>query len=178
MTCGAEPPTHPSPHTYSLVHDCLEGPFIRISPSLTLSTDLASHFVDLYFHYIHVAFHNIFHRPSFEVALRDGTLPKILLLGVISLSARFTSYSSLAGVEPRKRGVVYGKEAEKLIDFHNVSLTTIQACMLVAAISIVEGQARVESLFLGAACRMALMLDLPNAPAATRLERELNLRGI
>ncbi|KAH8672162.1 hypothetical protein BGZ61DRAFT_104372 [Ilyonectria robusta] len=134
---------------------------------------LSSELVGLYFRYIHVAFHDIFHQPSFEKAVRDRTIPKILFLGVISLSARFSSHPTFAGIEPSERGRPYAKEAEKSMDLRNMSLTTIQACMLMSAASIVEGKVGEESVFLSVACRMAMLLDLPNAVSPCYLENWL-----
>lgn len=48
---------------------------------------------------------------------------------------------------------------------------------MIAAALVVEGEASTESIFLNVACRMALIMDLPNAPANTRIEQEVHLRG-
>jgi hypothetical protein len=133
--------------------------------------------VDLYFHYIHVTFHNLFHRPSFEVQVRDGSIPKVLLFGVFALAARFSSHPSFANIDPKERGLPYAKECERLLDLHKTCLTTIQACVLLGAIQVVEMDSATESVFYTIACRMAMILDLPNAPAKTRIEQEVNLRG-
>ena len=162
---------------YELIHECRYGDGFRFSPSVFVEQDLCKQLVELYFCYIHVAFHNLFHQPSFEAGVADGTIPKILVLGAISLSARFSVHPSLAYSEPLKRARPFTREAEKLVDFRNISLVTIQACMLLAAGYSIEGQPGPESVFLGVACRMALILDLPNAPTASCLEKEINLRG-
>ncbi|KAK4042813.1 hypothetical protein C8A01DRAFT_44171 [Parachaetomium inaequale] len=138
--------------------------------------DLCNELVDLYFRYIHVTFHNLFHRPSFEHGLRDGSIPKILVFAVFGLSARFSSHPSFAGVDPRERGRPYAKEAERLLDLHKTCLTTIQACVLLGAVQVAEMDSATESIFYTIACRLAMILDLPNAPAETRLEQEVNLR--
>ncbi|KAL1905435.1 hypothetical protein Sste5344_008794 [Sporothrix stenoceras] len=145
--------------------------------SSSIDRDLSDELVDLYFRYIHVACHNLFHRPSFVAAVQSGTVPKILFFGAAALCARFSSHSSLANVEPRERGRPYAREAERLLDLHDISLTTIQACILLGQISSVEGEPATESVFFSIASRMALILDLPHAPAATPLQRELNLRA-
>jgi hypothetical protein len=139
--------------------------------------DLCNELVDLYFRYIHVAFHNLFHRPSFEAGVRYGTMPKILVFGVFGLSARFSSHPYFAGIDPQERGRPYAKEAERLLDLHKTCLTTIQACVLLGAIQVVEMDSATESIFYTIACRLAMILHLPNAPAKTRIEQEVNLRG-
>lgn len=50
--------------------------------------------------------------------------------------------------------------------------------MLISAICVVEGKVGDESIFLNIACRMAMLLDLPNAVARTQIVKEVNLRGI
>lgn len=148
-----------------------------ISSSLLPDSALAEELVDLYFRYIHVAFHCLFHRPTLRAAVRDGSVPKIIFLGVASLSARFSTHPKLAEFPARERGRPYAKEAERLLDLHDTSLTTIQACMLLGAAWVTEGEAATESIYFSIASRMAMLLDLPNAYAATRIEQEANIRA-
>ncbi|KAK4235699.1 hypothetical protein C8A03DRAFT_17598, partial [Achaetomium macrosporum] len=148
-----------------------------ISPAALMpDRQLCNELVDLYFRYIHVAFHNLFHRPSFEAGMLDGTIPKILVFGVFGLSARFSSHPYFADIGPQERGRPYAKEAERLLDLHKGCLTTIQACVLLGAIQVVEMDSATESIFYTIACRLAMILDLPNSPAKTRIEQEVNLR--
>ncbi|KAL1864280.1 hypothetical protein VTK73DRAFT_5990 [Phialemonium thermophilum] len=148
-----------------------------ISPAwLMPDKELCRELVDLYFRYIHITFHNLFHRPSFEAAVEEGSIPKILLYGVFSLAARFSCHPSFDGVPPHERGRPYAKETERLLDLHNTCLTTVQACVLLGAIQVVEMDAATESVFYTIACRLALILGLPDMPGKTRLEQEVNLR--
>ncbi|CAK7200767.1 hypothetical protein SEUCBS139899_003466 [Sporothrix eucalyptigena] len=167
------PPPDRVTHAHRRRYEPLFG---RQDASRSIDRDLSDELVDLYFRYIHVAYHNLFHRPSFAAAVQRGTIPKILFFGVAALCARFSSHASLANVEPRARGRPYAQEAERLLDLHDISLTTIQACMLLGHISIVEGEPATESVYFSIACRMALILDLPHTAAATPLQREVNLR--
>jgi hypothetical protein len=66
----------------------------------------------------------------------------------------------------------------QLLDLRDISLRTVQACVLLGAFSIVEGEAAPEAVYYSIACRIAMLLDLPNAPASTRLEQEVNRRGM
>jgi hypothetical protein len=50
---------------------------------------LCEELVDLYFRYIHDSFHSLFHRPSLMEDVARGTLPKVLLFAIMSLSARY-----------------------------------------------------------------------------------------
>ncbi|KAJ6009418.1 hypothetical protein N7522_004434 [Penicillium canescens] len=119
---------------------------------------------------------SLFHKTSFLASLEDGSLPKILFFAVIGLSARFSTHPSLAAIHPWDRSRPYVREAEKLLDLHEVSLVTIQACILLAANVMADGEAMTECIYYGIACRIALLLDLPNRPAKTQVEQELNRR--
>jgi hypothetical protein len=95
----------------------------------------------------------------------------------MGMSARFSQHESLANTPPRERGRPFTREAERLLNLHDTSLTTIQACLLLGASAVVEGESATESVYFSIACRMAMLLDLPNAPATTRIQQELNYRG-
>jgi hypothetical protein len=101
----------------------------------------------------------------------------ILFFGVIGLSARFSQHGSLTKIPPRERGRPYTQEAERLLNLRSQSLVTIQACMLLGAAAVVEGESTTESVYFSIACRMAMLLDLPNAPVETRIQQEVNNRG-
>ncbi|KAF4975307.1 hypothetical protein FDECE_18588 [Fusarium decemcellulare] len=138
--------------------------------------ELIEELLDLYFRHVHIALPSLFHRPSFTAAVKDGTAPRIVLLGIASLSARFSSHLTFSGIDPWERGRPYAKEAENLLDLHDTSLTTIQACILLASHCVADGEPVTESVYYAIACRMAMLLDLPNAPVKTSIERELNNR--
>ncbi|KAK6382131.1 hypothetical protein LTS17_004016 [Exophiala oligosperma] len=133
--------------------------------------------VDLYFRYIHDLFHSLFHRPSLMQDVIDGTIPKVILFAIISLSARFSDDPMFVGIDPRLRGRQYAQAAQDLLDLREVSLSTIQACVLLGAFAITEGEASTEAVFYGIACRNALLLDLPNLQASSPVEKEVNRRA-
>lgn len=140
--------------------------------------DLCEELITLYFRYVHFSFHVLFHEPSFVSAFKNGSLPKILLLAVLGLSARFSNNESLADTPPHQRGRPFTKEAERLLDLHETSLVTIQSCLLLGASAVVEGSGATESVFFSIACRMGMLLDLPNLPVLTYVKQEVNYRGI
>lgn len=141
------------------------------------SRPLCIELVGLYFRYIHDTFHSLFHQPSVMQDVADGTIPKVHLFAMISLSARFSEDPFFAGVDPRIRGRPYAQEAEHLLNLREVSLQTVQACVLIGAYVITDGDAAVEAVFYGIACRNALLLDLPNLAAMSRVEQEVNRRA-
>jgi hypothetical protein len=76
------------------------------------------------------------------------------------------------------RGEAFATECNMLLNLRDVSLTTIQACVLLGAVSIVEGEAGAETVLYAAACRIANFLDLPNMPTPDPLQREIHIRGM
>lgn len=108
--------------------------------------------------------------------VRHGIVPRSILLSIISLSARFSNDTYFAGIDPRLRGRQYAREAERLLDIRDTSVSTIQACILLGAYVVTEGEALAESLYYSVACRLAMALDLPNMLVGTRLEQETNIR--
>lgn len=52
------------------------------------SNDLQQELVALYFDYIHDQFHSIFHPPTMMEHVKQGIAPRILVLGMMALSAR------------------------------------------------------------------------------------------
>lgn len=149
----------------------------RGSPAISLPpTVLCEEIVSLYFQYIHDTFHSLFHKPSLLEDVRNGTISRLILLSIISLAARFSDDPYFAGVDRRIRGRPYAREAERLLDLRDASVSTIQACVLLGAYTITDGEAISESLYYSVACRLAILLDLPNMSVSTRLEQETNIR--
>lgn len=160
---------------------------------------LCTELVQLYFNYVHDQFHTLFHPPSFMESLLQGKAPPILVYGMMALSARlvkfftlgcelsmlighhplfrFSNNPTLSQVDARERGKIYGKQCERLLDWNDISLITIQACVLLGAIAITDGKAASENIHYAVACRMAQLLDLPKCETDSALEHEVNIRG-
>ncbi|KAL0942717.1 C6 transcription factor [Colletotrichum truncatum] len=132
--------------------------------------------VELYFKYIHDQLHSLFHRPSFMLDLHEGTAPLVLVYGMMALSARFSPNPIFNGISPLSRGELFANESNLLLNLRDVSLTSIQACVLLGAYSIVEGEAGAETVFYSAACRISNYLNLPNLPTPDPLQREVHIR--
>lgn len=142
-------------------------------PDAALSEEL----VELYFRYTHITFHNLFHQATFTARVKDCSIAKILFFGVASLSARYSTHPTFASTPTWDRGRPYRDETKRLLNLEDTSLTSIQACMLLAANSSVEGDSRTESVYHAIASRMAMLMDLPNLPTESLLEQEINRRG-
>ncbi|KAH6692436.1 fungal-specific transcription factor domain-containing protein [Plectosphaerella plurivora] len=163
------PVSRPATSIYS---DGPSSPAPASLPGLALRLDL----VRLYFDYIHDQFHSLFHRPSFIEDVLHDRVPPAIIFGMMSLSARFSTDPFFADVDPRERGMSYLVEGEALFNMHDVSLTTIQLCVLLGSAWTASGNAVAENIYYGIACRMAQLMDLPNRPASSQLESEINIR--
>jgi hypothetical protein len=137
---------------------------------------LRQELVGLYFDYIHDQFHSMYHRPSFMEDVVSDRVPEIILFAIFALSARFSANEVFAATERRERGEVYLAASEKLFSFREQSVTTIQACILLGAYAAASGDTDVENLYYSMGGRMCLALDLPNRPAVSLVEREVNIR--
>ncbi|RDW62820.1 hypothetical protein BP5796_11122 [Coleophoma crateriformis] len=132
--------------------------------------------IELYFDFIHDQFHHLFHRPTFLDDAVQQRVPPIIIYAISALSARFSKNQAFAGIKVWERSTGFAKEAAQLLDVCDLSLATIQACVLLGTLNRTEGQGALETIHYSVACRMAQLLDLPNRPAENAIERELNLR--
>lgn len=164
-------------HYESLGNQTEDGRPRRVSSLVVPDAALAEELASLYFRYMHITFHNIFHRATFMAQVKDSSIPKILFFGVAGLSARYSTHPIFTSITPWDRGRPYRDESKRLLDLEDTSLISIQACMLLAANASVEGDSRTESVYHAIASRMAMLLDLPNLPTESLLEQEINRRG-
>jgi hypothetical protein len=93
-------------------------------------------------------------------------------------SGRFSNHGCFTDIDPRERGKGYARSCEQLLNLNDVSLPTIQVCVLLGAIAVVDGRPASESIYYSIACRIAQLLDLPNRHASSRVEQEVNIRGL
>lgn len=142
-------------------------------PSLQLQKEL----VALYFNEIHDTHHSIFHRPTVEQNVVNEKLPNVLLYSMMALGARFSSNNIFRAVDPRQRGEQYAARARNLLDLTDISVTTIQACILLGTVSFSKSEMQSESLYYSVAVRLALILDLPRSRCDGEIERQVNLRS-
>ncbi|KAG9231326.1 hypothetical protein BJ875DRAFT_383184, partial [Amylocarpus encephaloides] len=132
--------------------------------------------VQLYFDYIHNQFHTLFHPPTFLEDVSEDRVPHVLLYSMCALSARFSNDPSFSHINPKARGAVFLKSAIRELDIRNVSLTTVQACILIGAAYIADGDDTAESIYYSIAGRVAQLLDVPNLAVSCVLEHEINVR--
>ncbi|KAH8697788.1 hypothetical protein BGW36DRAFT_427736 [Talaromyces proteolyticus] len=116
----------------------------------------------------------MFHPPTLLAQVREETLPKAILFGIMGLAARFSDDPGTR--QQTEEFFQLAKEFFK-IDSLNVNLENIQASVLVGNICGAEGQPQLESLFFGIAFRLAQILRLPTpSPQDGPIKREIKLR--
>ena len=140
--------------------------------------DLLLEIVNLYFDYVHDQFHSLFHRPTFVQDVTQHAVPKPLLFGILGLGARFSTNPALADLEPRDKGRKYMREAERHLNLRDISLETVQLCVLLGAGSTGDGETEGENLFYSVSCRTAQLLGLPHRQAVSPLQKEIDNRGM
>ncbi|CEL03791.1 hypothetical protein ASPCAL04934 [Aspergillus calidoustus] len=94
----------------------------------------------------------------------------------MALGARFSDNRIFVGIDRRRRGDQYAERARKLLDLTDISVSTIQACILLGTVCFSDSQTKSESLYYSVAVRLALILDLPSKQCADQVERQINLR--
>jgi len=134
--------------------------------------------VGLYFLVVHDTHHSIFHRPTVEKQITDGEFPDILLYSVMALGARFSDNPIFANIDRRGRGDQYTQRARELLDLADISVTTLQASILLATVCFCDSQTGTEALYYSIAIRLALILDLPNRECDSQVDRQVNLRSM
>lgn len=103
-------------------------------------------------------------------------VPNLILFAIFALSCRFSDSDAFAEVPARDRGEKYRKASEELLDIRDLSSTTVQACLLLGAYAAANGETDIENMYYSIAGRICLMIDLPNCPVSSLLEREMNIR--
>ena len=113
-----------------------------------------------------------------ELEESDGILnPSLWCHSLLIPSTRFSNDSSFFQINPKARGAVFLESAVKALDIRDVSLITVQACILIGAAYIADGDDTAESIYYSIASRVAQLLDVPNLPVSCLLEHEINVRG-
>lgn len=64
-----------------------------------------------------------------------------------------------------------------LFNMSEISVTTVQASILLGTICFAESRTEAEALFYAVANRLAQILDLAHRPAASEIERQVHLRS-
>ncbi|KAG9191749.1 hypothetical protein G6011_10483 [Alternaria panax] len=139
-------------------------------------TALRQALVELYFDYIHDQFHSMYHKALFMDDVINDRIPPMVLFAIFALAARFSADEFFNGTTPRERGEVYRVASERLFSIRELTPTTVQVCVLLGAYAAASGDTDVENLYYSMGGRLSLVLDLPNRPVTSLVEREVNIR--
>ena len=142
--------------------------------SSSLTKDDTQELVGYYIDYIHDKPHTLFHAPSLRYEVGVGSIDTALLSTVLALSATFSPSEST-----RALGPAFALEAKKLLeaDLEDVSLTKIQAWIVLGNFYGSECKYVSESLSFGMAIRLAHITGLANPkPADNAIMKETRSR--
>jgi hypothetical protein len=143
---------------------------------LECTLELRRDLVEQYFAHIHDKHHSLFHQPTIMQQLEEQMLPEVLLYAMMALGARFSDRHELIAVKPRRRGREYAKIAVSKLDMADISITTVQASILLGTIAFAESRMESEAMYYSVATRLALLLKLHNRSAVSAIEHQVNLR--
>lgn len=80
--------------------------------------------------------------------------------------------------QARVLGADYAEKAHRALDIRDVSIKTVQGCILLGTLCYVDGKSAAEAVYYATAARLAIILDLPRRHCISELERQINLRGM
>ncbi|KAK5058864.1 hypothetical protein LTR84_011128 [Exophiala bonariae] len=120
--------------------------------------------------------HSIFHPATLRAQVRDGALKQTVLYAICAIGCKFS-----ANPETRAQGFYLLAESKRLLqaDLSNICLENIQACILIALLSVGHGESGSEALFFRIATAMAEILGLNNSDSETEvslIDREIRRR--
>jgi hypothetical protein len=113
--------------------------------------------VELYIGCIHDKPHSLFHVPTLRTDVASQSIDKALLCSILALSARFAGTEKTRSLGPR-----FFIQAKRLLqqDLETLSLSRIQAWVIVGNVAGADSNSTSESLFFGIAIRSAHLLGL------------------
>lgn len=174
-------PAPPSPHStntqsspgQTLEHR-IEYPEVS-SPAITVSHELASHLLDVYFEKV-APWLPLIHKPQFMQRCSQhfcqgpdalANLPPediFILLSMFALAARYSSLDRCWSGPPRDRGRLYAREAQRMYphvrNLQEPSLRYLQGCILLAFYLYTSGMALQCWVLVGVCVHFALDLGL------------------
>ncbi|KAI9740012.1 MAG: hypothetical protein M1818_004763 [Claussenomyces sp. TS43310] len=134
------------------------------------AVELVDHYLDKFFGRPH----SIFHPVTLRSLVGNGTLNKALLYAICAIGCKFSG-----NPDTRRQGSGLAAESKRLLqaDLLNICLENIQACILIATLSVGHGDSASEALFFRIATAMAEIMRL-NSPVSggSVIDREIRRR--
>ena len=123
---------------------CPESPGSQVTGGTYLSRGTAIELVDLYLDKFHGVPHSIFHPATLRSLVRDGSLNKALLYALCAIGCKFSG-----NPDTRHQCTYLTAESKRLLqaDISNICIENIQACILIAMLSVGHGDSAFEALF-------------------------------
>jgi hypothetical protein len=142
-------PRSPVPLSNSNSRQSSQQPERQLDLGLGLSHGTAIELVDHYLDKFHGRPHTIFHPATLRLMVRNGTLSKTLLYAICAIGCKFSG-----NPDTRGQGSDLAAESKRLLqaDLLKISLENIQACILVATLSVGHGDSASEALFFRREC--------------------------
>ena len=121
-----------------------QHPERQMGPRPDLSRGTAIELVDHYLDKFHGRPHSIFHPATLRSLVHNGTLNEALLYAICAIGCKFSG-----NPDTRYKGPGLATESKRLLqaDISNICLENIQACILVATLSVGHGDSASEALF-------------------------------
>lgn len=115
-----------------------------MGPRPDLSHGTAIELVDHYLDKFHGRPHSIFHPATLRSQVQNGTLNEALLYAICAIGCKFSG-----NPDTRNQGSNLATESKRLLqaDISHICLENIQACILVAMLSVGHGDSASEALF-------------------------------
>lgn len=153
LICNKKPQTNPvgqralvprSSTPLTPIRDSSQHLEYRTEPRLEVSRGMAVELVEHYLDKFHGRPHIIFHPASLRSMVSAGTLSQALLFAICAIGSKFS-----ANPDTRSQSPGLAAESRRLLqaDISRICLENIQACILVAILSVGNGDSASEALF-------------------------------
>lgn len=130
--------------TFNTSRHTAQKPENQLRPSPDLSSGVAIELVEHYLDKFHGRPYTIFHPASLRSEVHSGTLKKTLLYAICAIGCKFSRNPAV-----RNQDSDLAAESKRLLqgDITNICLENIQACILVAILSVGHSNHESEALF-------------------------------
>lgn len=118
-----------------------------------LSRGMAIELVEHYLEKFDGRPHSIFHPATLRSQVRSGTLNQAVLYAICAIGCKFS-----VNPDTQAQGAHLAVESKRLlqVDLSNICLENIQACILIALLSVGHGDSASEALFFRMYCNMPM----------------------
>lgn len=116
----------------------------ELEESIDLPEEIVIELVEHYIDKIHDRPHSLFHLPTLRESVRTGNINRASLMAMCSIGSRFSIHPEI-----RMLGEHLTAESKRLIlaGLEDISLESIQTCILVANLCAADGRPSSEALF-------------------------------